>query len=35
MKKEKNELITMATLLKKDGKIERNTKTFEKIMYLY
>ena len=35
MKKEKNELITMATLLKKDEKIERNTKTFEKIMFLY
>ena len=35
MKKEKNELITMATLLKKDEKIEKNTKTFEKIMFLY
>lgn len=30
MKKEKNELITMATLLKKDEKIEKNTKHLKK-----
>ena len=35
MKKEKNELITMSTLLRKDEKIEKNTKSFEKIMFLY
>lgn len=35
MKKEKNELITMSTLIKEDEKIERNTKNFEKIMFLY
>ena len=35
MKKEKNELVTMSMLLKKNEKIEKNTKTFEKIMFLY
>ena len=35
MKKEKNELVTMSMLLKKNEKIEKNTKTFEKIMFLF
>ena len=35
MKKEKNELVTMSMLLKKNEKIEKTTKTFEKIMFLY
>lgn len=35
MKKEKNELVTMSMLLKKNEKIEKNAKTFEKIMFLY
>ena len=36
MKKEqKNQLITMENFLEKDEKIEKNTKTFEKIMFIY
>ena len=36
MKKEqKNQLITMENFLEKDEKIEKNTKTFERIMFIY